>query len=257
MTDQNNVLARHGVRARALRTSFRRSIPNTLNTIAWISDSIPRDAPFLCNQALEPDELASHGLLLPKSGPGFTATCRLFTEALIASANGRAIHTRAARRIMTRLRGGNMGQPTPINASWARQTSLSPTAFFARERALPGDHRLLLPRQSTLWVPQDLVAEFYEADEAEVNYYTVHEPIWLRDNDKQLVNYTDSARTKAWRRHLARWNAFPVDTKLVAAPKLLETDMHRVFNRSSLVAADGFYACSRMCRRKPEGKSSP
>jgi hypothetical protein len=41
------------------------------------SHATPRDAPFLFNQALEPDELALHGLRLPKSGPRLTATCRL------------------------------------------------------------------------------------------------------------------------------------------------------------------------------------
>jgi hypothetical protein len=44
--------------------------------------------------------------------------------------------------------------------------------FLGEERALPGDHRLLAPRQSTLWVRHELVAEFCETD-INVNYHPV------------------------------------------------------------------------------------
>src|SRR4051794_4357060 len=86
-----NVLTKHRIRARALRDIMPAIEPEHLEDDPLESHPTPRDAPFLFAQALEADELASHGLRLPKSGPGLTATCRLFTEALIASANGRAM----------------------------------------------------------------------------------------------------------------------------------------------------------------------
>ena len=120
----------------------------------------------------------------------------------------------------------------------------------------PGDHRLLVPRQSVLWVPRDLVDDFYEADEAEVNYHQAHESIWLRDNDKRLVNYTDTVRTTEWRRHLARWNDFSRGHEARCGSTILETDMHRVLTGGPLVAAGGSTLRFRMRKRKAEGETS-
>ena len=125
---------------------------------------------------------------------------------------------------------------------WRGRPACLRHGFLCEERALPGDHRSLVPRQSTLRVLATSLPNFMKLTKLRSIVLPLQSSIWLRDNDKQLVNYTDTARTKAWRRHLARSNTFSSGHEARCGTKLLETDMHRVSNRGSFGRGGRVYA---------------
>src|SRR4051794_32033550 len=191
------------------------------------SPSASRDAPFLFTREIDPDYLAEQGVELPRSGNKLTAATRLITETIIASANGRCMsYSRRKEHYGTankRYFGPAYNYESVVEGA---ANPLIKAGFFLEDRALPGDH-MRTHRQSRLWASSEIVAELLDAPVIE---HPPHDPIWLRNSDKDPVDYRDTARTISWRRHLTRFNSFMSDADVRCGSKAHTNDLRQIFS---------------------------